>query len=118
MAEQVKFQIKRGLSARLEKADKVEGCWYLTTDTEELFVCHDKQLYPITAGGVKTYTHVNQLPRVGNENIVYFIVDDSGTAIYRYFDGSFRRVIDSTITIKVINGGNSSTDPDNEYVNN
>lgn len=112
MAEAVKFQIKRGLSDNLASADRVKGCWYLTTDTDELFVCQDgENLTPVTSGGVKTYSSVNHLPRVGKENIVYFIVDNSGTAIYRYFDGMYRKVLDSTLTIKVINGG-SSVDPE------
>lgn len=112
MAEAVKFQIKRGLSENLASADLVKGCWYLTTDTNELFVCHDgTELTPLVSGGVQTYSSVNHLPRVGKENIVYFIVDNSGTAIYRYFDGMYRKVLDSTLTIKVINGG-SSIDPE------
>lgn len=120
MAEAVKFQIKRGPSERLQDADKVKGCWYLTTDTHELYVCQDGEtLDPMTSGGVKTYNHINQLPRSGNENIVYFIVDDSGTAIYRYVKNEgYKKVLDTTLTIKVVRGGNSSTDPDNEYVNN
>lgn len=108
MAEAVKFQIKRGLSDNLASADRVKGCWYLTTDTNELFVCHDGEtLTPLISGGVQTYTSVHHLPRVGKENIVYFIVDNLGTAIYRYFDGMYRKVLDSTLTIKVINGGSS-----------
>ena len=112
MAEAVKFQIKRGSSDNLASADRVQGCWYLTTDTNELFVCHDgKELTPLVSGGVQTYSSVTHLPRVGKENIVYFIVDNSGTAIYRYFDGMYRKVMDSTLTIKVINGG-TSIDPE------
>jgi len=102
------FQIKRGPSERLDSAERVQGCWYLTTDTNELFVCQDGvTLTPLISGGIKTYNHVNQLPRVGNTNIVYFIVEDSGTTIYRYFDNSYKKVLDSTLTIKVINGGNA-----------
>lgn len=112
MAEAIKFQIKRGLSENLASADLVQGCWYLTTDTNELFVCQDgTNLTPLVSGGVQTYNSINHLPRVGKENIVYFIVDNSGTAIYRYFDGMYRKVLDSTLTIKVINGG-SSIDPE------
>ena len=75
-------------------------------------VCQDgKNLTPLISGGVKTYSSVHHLPRVGKENIVYFIVDNSGTSIYRYFDGMYRKVLDSTLTINVINGGNS-VDPE------
>ena len=112
MAEAVKFQIKRGLSDNLASADLVKGCWYLTTDTNELFVCQDGEtLTPLISGGVQTYSTVNQLPRIGKENIVYFIVDNSGTSIYRYFNGMYRKVLDSTLTIKIINGG-TAVDPE------
>lgn len=112
MADTVKFQIKRGLSANLESAERVKGCWYLTTDTHELFVCNDgESLSPMVAGGVQTYSSVTHLPRVGRANIVYFIVDNSGTSIYRYDNGMYRKVLDSTLTIKVINGGNA-VDPE------
>lgn len=35
------FQIKKGLSENLFAESMVleEGCWYLTTDTEKLYVC-------------------------------------------------------------------------------
>lgn len=106
-----KFQIKRGPKERLDSAERILGCWYLTTDTHELYVCNDGEtLSPIISGGVVTYSSVNHLPRVGNEHIVYFIVDNSGTTIYRYFDGGYKKVLDTTLTIKVINGG-SATEP-------
>ena len=106
------FQIKRGLSERLELAEKIKGCWYITTDTNEIFVCNDNmELVPVVSGGVVTYSSVNHLPRVGKENIVYFIVDNSGTSIYRYYEGMYRKVLDSTLTIKIINGG-SAVDPE------
>ena len=107
-----KFQIKRGLSTNIKVAEAIEGCWYLTTDTNELYVCQDGvELTPIVSGGVQTYSSINHLPRVGKDNIVYFIVDNSETAIYRYVDGMYRKVLDSTFTIKVINGG-TSVDPE------
>lgn len=103
-----KFQIKRGPKERLDQAEKVLGCWYLTSDTNELYVCNDGvSLSPILSGGVLTYSSITHLPKVGNEFIVYFIVDESGTSIYRYFDGGYKKVLDSSLTIKVINGGNA-----------
>lgn len=102
----VKFQIKRGPKDRLDSAERVLGCWYLTSDTNELYVCNDGEtLSPIVSGGIATYSSIHHLPRVGNEHIVYFIVDNSGTAIYRYFDNGYKKVLDSTLTIEVIHGG-------------
>ena len=102
------FQIKRGPSERLEHAEKVKGCWYVTTDTNEVFVCNDNmELVPVISGGVSTYSSITHLPRVGKENIVYFIVDNSGISIYRYYEGMYRKVLDTTLTIKIINGGSA-----------
>lgn len=41
MAEASKFQIKKGLSGNLKYATPIDGCWYVTTDTHELFACLD-----------------------------------------------------------------------------
>lgn len=112
MAQTVQFQIKRGLSANIASAERVQGCWYLTTDTNEVYICQDGQtLAPLTAGGVVTYSSTRELPLVGKENIVYFIVDNSGTSIYRWTNegAKYNRVLDSTLTINVIHGGSSST---------
>ena len=115
MAASVQFQIKRGKKQDLPLAEKILGCWYLTTDTHEVFICNDgTTLEPLISGGVATFKSPRDLPLVGKETIVYFIVDDAGTSIYRWVNdngGSYNKVLDGTLTVKVINGG-SSIDPE------
>lgn len=103
------FQIKRGLSENLKNAELIDGCWYLTKDSDELFVCSGGQLNPIIGGGVRYYNSTSELPIVGRASIVYFIVNDSGTVLYRYVDGQYRILLDTTLSVRVIHGG--SADP-------
>lgn len=115
MADNVKFQIKRGLSKDLQYAERVKGCWYLTTDTNEVFLCNDGEtLSPMISGGVRAYSSTRELPLVGQESIVYFIVDDSGTSLYRWTnDGAtYTKMFDNTLNIKVIHGGTSVSTED------
>ena len=43
----MKFKIYKGLSLNLDNAPKIDGCWYITTDTQELYVCFDGVLHHI-----------------------------------------------------------------------
>lgn len=108
----VKFQIKRGKKQDLALAEKIPGCWYVTTDTgtPEVYVCSDElTLDPLISGGVVTYSDPGELPSIGKETIVYFIVDDSKTTVYRWSQTELRYkpVLDSSLTIKMIHGGTS-----------
>lgn len=38
----IQFKIKKGLKASLPKTGEL-GCWYLTTDTKELYACIDEE---------------------------------------------------------------------------
>ena len=41
MADDIKFKIKKGLKENLFKETNVpeEGCWYITTNTQEVYIC-------------------------------------------------------------------------------
>lgn len=108
----MKFKIYKGLSANLDKAPKIEGCWYITTDTQELYVCFDGVLHHINdassfdptemqndinnikqdladletkvnqAHGSVTVKSYGELPNVSSADIVYIIEDEN--AIYRW----------------------------------
>ena len=38
----LQFKIKKGLKANLPETGEL-GCWYLTTDTNELYTCFDEE---------------------------------------------------------------------------
>lgn len=106
----IQFQIKRGLSSNIATATPVQGCWYLTTDTNELYTCDDgKTISPIVQGGIRYYTSTSHLPSVGMEDIVYFIVDTSGVSLYRWTNNpaQYNKLEDKSLNIKIIDGGTS-----------
>jgi hypothetical protein len=99
------FQIKRGLKQNLFDLEgnllitPEEGCWYITSDTFELFVCFNGVVSPVGAAAisdlerfdqlseriesiVQNYGYKNSLPRVGEENVVYRVIDEN--AEYRW----------------------------------
>jgi len=108
----MKFKIYKGLSTNLDKAPKIEGCWYITTDTQELYVCFDGKLNHINdtgsfdptemqndiknikqdladletkvsqAHGSLTVKSRGELPNIGSADIVYIVEDEN--AVYRW----------------------------------
>lgn len=56
------FQIKKGLSENLFAQSMVleEGCWYLTTDTEKLYVCVNGGLVAINETESFDPTEINE----------------------------------------------------------
>lgn len=108
----MKFKIYKGLSTNLDKAPKIEGCWYITTDTQELYVCFDGKLNHINdtssfdptemqndiknikqdladletkvnqAHGSLTVKSRGELPSIGSADIVYIVEDEN--AVYRW----------------------------------
>lgn len=132
----VQFKIMKGLSANLPQAQKEEGCWYLTTDTQELYVCLNNTLHKVSAMGsfdpkrvdalegkvkglesqikeassTKSYPSFSDLPKEGAENIIYIVEDEN--AVYRYFnlngESHYYCVGRDYENIAVIVGGDSS----------
>lgn len=101
------FQVKYGLRENIDKisdANKIDGCWYICTDTFEVFICLNGKLEPIKASGsfdedisdlkqrvqaledakdaeVQVNT-IFDLPEQGQANIVYIVMKDN--AAYRW----------------------------------
>ena len=136
----MKFKIYKGLSTNLERAPKIEGCWYITTDTQELYVCFDGVLHHINdassfdptemqndinnikndiadletkvnqAHGSVTVKSREELPDVGSADIVYIIEDEN--AIYRWdaTNSKYFSVGRDYNEIEVIYGGSAMTE--------
>lgn len=130
----MQFQIKYGLRQNIDKiadANKIEGCWYICTDTFEVFVCLNGNLEPIRASSsfdddvidlkarvqaleeasqseVKVNT-VFDLPEQGLSNIVYIVVKDN--AAYRWNEDTSNYVCIGRdwMEINRINGGDASS---------
>ena len=117
----LQFKIKKGSKENLPKTGE-KGCWYLTTDTHELFAClneaegdltlhkvnDDETFNPteitnkvntletdvttLKALGTKTYDSYASLPNVGSEEVIYIIKDENAT--YRWVnDGKDRHYV-------------------------
>ena len=136
----MKFKIYKGLSTNLERAPKIEGCWYITTDTQELYVCFDGVLHHINdassfdptemqndinnikkdiadletkvnqAHGSVTVKSRGELPNVGSADIVYIIEDEN--AIYRWdaTNSEYFSVGRDYNEIEVIYGGSATAE--------
>ena len=136
----MKFKIYKGLSTNLERAPKIEGCWYITTDTQELYVCFDGVLHHINdassfdptemqndinnikqdiadletkvnqAHGSVTVKSYGELPNVGAADIVYIIEDEN--AIYRWdaTNSEYFSVGRDYNEIEVIYGGSATAE--------
>lgn len=136
----MKFKIYKGLSTNLEGAPKIEGCWYITTDTQELYVCFDGVLHHVNdassfdptemqndinnikkdiadletkvnqAHGSVTVKSYGELPNVGSADIVYIIEDEN--AIYRWDATNLKyfSVGRDYNEIEVIYGGSATTE--------
>ena len=84
MAE-IQFKILRGLSSTLQTtAPKQLGTWYLTTDTNELFVGsgtpENVSIEPVNQQVV--FVSESTLPLTGRSGIVY--ISEEENRIYRY----------------------------------
>ena len=113
MADNIKFKIKKGLKENLFSTANIpeEGCWYITTDTQEVYVCLNGEIKPIKAegsfdpeeltqikndiaelqekidgatGGVVTVATRGELPNVGATDVIYIVTNENAT--YRYTD--------------------------------
>jgi hypothetical protein len=95
-----------------------EGCWYITTDTFELYVCFNgvlkatgqvkdfetrlKALETRTARIVKTYATFSALPLTGEVDSLYIVEEDNIS--YRW-DVITTSYVPLGLDIQVINGG-------------
>ena len=133
----LQFKILKGLKENLPPKGEL-GCWYLTTDTNELYTCFDEEnltLKPVVAMGTfnpieiakkvdtletdvaalkelgtKTYDSKASLPNVGSESVIYIIKDENAT--YRWVndgkDYHYVCVGRDYSKVTVIDGGTAS----------
>lgn len=101
------FEIKRGLKANLSKATPILGCFYITTDTNELFVGSMidgfVQIVPIefannfdqdiaeldtrvsileSKKSEITFSNFSELPEIGDLNHLYIVLDTKSSYIW------------------------------------
>lgn len=128
------FQIKLGKSENLERATPIPGCWYLTTDTFELFACFDETIgiQPIKATGsfdpervtaleaevkdikqqlqnvsspIEWVTTNDNLPMRGSENIVYIVINEDASYMWSNEISDYVCIGRNYEEITVIHGG-------------
>ena len=133
----LQFKIKKGLKANLPSVGEL-GCWYLTTDTNELYTCFDAEnltlkkvdatgtfdpieitnkvntletdVTTLKALGTKTYDSYASLPNVGSEEVIYIVKNEN--AAYRWVndgkDHHYMCVGRDFSKITIIDGGTAS----------
>jgi hypothetical protein len=121
------FQIKKGLKANLFDDNKnllitpEEGCWYITTDTFELYGYFDGVFSAIGTVGdfesrisalenrsesmIQTYGYKSALPLVGEKNVVYYVTDENANYFWNDDIQMFVCGGRDYKEIKIINGG-------------
>ena len=123
------FQIKKGLSTKLHDAQgnllitPEEGCWYITTDTFELYTCFNGKFRRVGQAEdfearlsaleervekiSKTYDKYMDLPKQGEEGTIY-IVEDKNLS-YRWDDDtqSYQALGTDYKEVTLLYGGNS-----------
>ena len=133
----LQFKIKKGSKENLPKVGEL-GCWYLTTDTNELYTCFDEEnltLRKVDASGTfdpveitnkvntletdvnalkelgtKTYDSKASLPNIGSESVIYIVKNENAT--YRWVnDGKsqhYECVGRDYSKVTIIDGGTAS----------
>jgi hypothetical protein len=121
------FQIKKGLKANLFDDNKnllitpEEGCWYITTDTFELYSYFDGVFSPIGVVGdfearisaleeraesmIQTYGYKTALPPKGEKNVVYYVTDENANYFWNENLQAYVCGGRDYKEIKIINGG-------------
>ena len=70
---------KKGLSTALPKTGLVAGAFYLTTDTDKLYICNDGNTLSLLNQVVHNYPNINALPSVTDAAVgeFYYCVDEN-----------------------------------------
>ena len=63
---------KRGLSENLPKTGLVQGAFYLTTDTDKLYICNDGNTLSLLNQVVHNYPNINALPAIADAAVGEF----------------------------------------------
>ena len=134
----MQFQIKYGLRANIDNiadVNKIEGCWYICTDTLEVFVClrdsdnnlvleriqasssFDEDIIDLkqrvtalesSAKEVQVST-LFDLPQIGQVGIVYIVVKENAAYRWDAEGGNFICIGRDWNEIQCINGGDASS---------
>ncbi len=135
----MKFKIYKGLSLNLDNAPKIDGCWYITTDTQELYVCFDGVLHHINdttsfdptemqndiknikqdiadletkisqAHGNVTVDSYEDLPKPGLSDVLYTVKNENAVYYWDSTTSAYSAVGRDYKEIKVIYGGSAIT---------
>ena len=70
---------KKGLSTALPKTGLVEGAFYLTTDTDKLYICNDGNKLSLLNQVVHNYPNIPALPAIADAAVgeFYYCVDEN-----------------------------------------
>lgn len=70
---------KRGLSTALPKTGLVEGAFYLTTDTDKLYICNDGNKLSLLNQVVHNVANIDALPAIADAAVgeFYYCVDEN-----------------------------------------
>lgn len=70
---------KKGLSTALPKTGLVEGAFYLTTDTDKLYICNDGNKLSLLNQVVHSVTNINALPKIADAAVgeFYYCLDEN-----------------------------------------
>lgn len=128
------FNIKHGTSAKLASAQKIQGCWYVTDDTFQLYYCPDgeqlvlmNEMEPFDPSGInaqieelqtqvteiaahrifKSVSTVLDLPITGKVNIVYYVEDEHTSYMWSSEASKYQIVGTDHNTIERISGGDA-----------
>lgn len=63
---------KKGLSSALPKTGLVEGAFYLTTDTDKLYICNDGNKLSLLNQVVHSVANINALPKIADAAVGEF----------------------------------------------
>lgn len=70
---------KKGLSTALPKTGLVEGAFYLTTDTDKLYICNDGNKLSLLNQVVHSVANINALPKIADAAVgeFYYCLDEN-----------------------------------------
>lgn len=70
---------KKGLSKDLPKTGLVEGAFYLTTDTDKLYICNDGNKLSLLNQVVHSVANINALPKIADAAVgeFYYCLDEN-----------------------------------------
>ena len=122
------FSIKKGLKQNLFDINgnllitPEEGCWYITIDTYELYVCFNGTLSLVNSAvedfseklnaletkidsKIQTYGYKFSLPTTGEEGVIYCVTDENAQYRWDAFSRQYFCIGRDYKEIQVLHGG-------------